>query len=414
MKKIILGFFLVAGSVSVNAQSLKDINTYVTIRSYAKAKPMVDKFLADPKNANNAEAWYYKGTIYNMLSHDSTQAANAAAYRAEAFNAYKKSQELDASDKFLKGENYIPYLDLYYSYYQNGADQFNAKNYDASYSAFKNALDVHDYIVAKNYTYKDANISRLDTALVLNTGVAAMQAKKNDESITYFNQIINAGVNSASYEDVYNTVITHYRTTGDNAKLVATLAKARAAYPSNPYWNEVELDILKKSGDKKALFAKYEEFTNANPQDFATLYNYAVELFNTIYASDADAKKVAETGATTEKLTSVLNKAIAADKDITGTVLMANHQFNLAYNINDLVTAAKDPKKKADLKAQFMKQVDVTIPYAEKVITYYDGLSTLTGGQKATYNQQINHLVDFYKLKNNTAKANMYNAKLKK
>src|ERR687885_35187 len=81
--------------VSTHAQDLKDVQEKISKGKYDEAKEKLDKLMADPKNANNATAYYYKGVI--ELHNVQTDTTGKLTYDAgqEAFNAYKKALEID-------------------------------------------------------------------------------------------------------------------------------------------------------------------------------------------------------------------------------------------------------------------------------------------------------------------------------
>lgn len=51
-------------------QKLDDIKALINKQQYKEAKAGIDQFLANAKNAEDADAWYYKGRTYNALSAD--------------------------------------------------------------------------------------------------------------------------------------------------------------------------------------------------------------------------------------------------------------------------------------------------------------------------------------------------------
>ncbi|MEO6671106.1 MAG: hypothetical protein ABIN36_16610, partial [Ferruginibacter sp.] len=119
-----------------------------------------------------------------------------------------------------------------------------------------------------------------------------------------------------------------------------------------------------------------------------------------------------------EKLRSVLKIAIAADKGIDATVLMANVMFNsFADIINEsiLIKGNKpdDIKKKADLKARANAKVDEGIPYAENAVKYFESQPKLKAMERANYKIMLDHLSEMYNAKGNKAKVAEYEAKNK-
>ncbi len=328
MKKMYLLLVMMVSSMAGFSQSLDDIADMMAKKDFAGAKAAIDKYLSDEKNAAKAEAWYYKGRVYNSYSYEkSTPESEMFGLKTAAFEAFKKNQ----------------------------------------------AMEVGEYILGKKYTYPQATIYTLDTALVLNTAISATQAKKDDESIAYYRKLTDANVSGEGYKEVYEYLVEYYNKKGNKEELDQILAKAKRFYPTNNYWNQVELDNIAAKGDKDVLLAKYEEMLSADPENFALNYNYAVELYNKNYGSDD--KKADE--ASREKLTAVLKKAIAIDKGIDATVLMANHTYNMA---SDAVSAAsmvkgtkpEDVKKKNELKAISNKKMDDCIVYSDQVVKFYE------------------------------------------
>ena len=414
MKKLLLIATFVAGGMGLKAQTLDDVTEQLKKQQYKEAKASIDKYLADAKNSNNADAWYYKGRAYNSLSYDATVAKpEAYQLKVDAYDAFKKNQQLDPKEIRMKSEMYSSYLDLYFGLFDLGATQFNAKNYDLAYDAFRKALEVKDFILAKQYTYTQAKLYPLDTALVLNTAITATQLKKDDEALKYYTKLTSANVSGKDYEDVYMLVAEAYAKKNDLAQLTPFLAKAKSLYPGNDYWNELELKQLSTKGDKTALYAKYDELIAANPSSFSLPYNYSIEMYNSLYGQD---EKPADIAATQAKLTETLKKAIANDKGIEASVLMSNHLFNNAAEYSSKAlqikgTKPEDLKKKAELKAVYNKKMDEFIPYAESVVAYYDGKDNLKATQKATYQNVLVYLSDVYNAKGDAKKAAEYDKK---
>jgi hypothetical protein len=315
----------------------------------------------------------------------------------------------------MKLETYNSYLDLYFGFYDLGAKEFNSKNFNGALESFKKSNEVKDYILAKKYTYAQITLYPLDTALVLNTAASAVQAKKEDEAVVYYRKLTDANVSGKDYLEIYEYLVDYYNRKEDQANLQAMLAKAKSYYPENEFWYDVEIRNAKKSGDQALLLAKYEELLKQNPKNFTLSYNYGIELYNGLYGKEA---KTGDNTEAKQKLTGVLQQAIDNEPngDVTATVMMANHLFNVAadeLNTSNMIKSTKpeDVKKKADMKAQAHKTMDECIKYAESAEKHYDGLAKLTGGQKANYKIMIGYLGDIYSLKNNKAKTAEYEKK---
>lgn len=409
MKKISMFVTLCFASVSISAQNLDDVNKLLGNQKFAEAKAAIDKILADPKNASKSDAWYFKGRAYNAYSYDKQiTLTEKFDIKLAAFEAFKKVQELDTKDMRLKLENYLSYIDLYGGFYDVGANAFNEKNYDASLEAFKKTMEVEKYIQSKGYTYTDVKLHALDTGLVLNTAIAAMQAKKIEEAVSYYRMLTDANVSEKQYQEVYEYLVDYYSKKDDQANLQLMLQKGKTIYPESEFWTDVEVENVKKKGDKAALFAKYDDLITQYPTNFLLPYNYAIEMYNMLYVGDdkpanADVQKL--------KLTEVLKKAIANDKGIDASVLMTKHLYNVSSDLSVEVNKVKgtkpeDVKKKADIAAKAKSAMNEFLSYGDKVIAFYEPqLQSLKPVQKATFKELLTNMSEVYTYQKNAAKA---------
>ncbi|RYY50284.1 MAG: hypothetical protein EOO06_04425 [Chitinophagaceae bacterium] len=403
MTKFSIVVALCLGSLGAAAQNLDDVNKLLNAEKYAEAKAAVDKHLEDPKNAAKSEGWYFKGRAYNAYSYDkSLSPAEKLNLKTQAFEAFKKNQALDKLDIRMKSEMYNSYLNLYASMYDVGAAAFNAKDYENAYNAFKAAQDVESFILDKKYTYNEAKLYTLDTSLVLNTAIAAMQAGKKDEAIAYYRRLTDGNVSDKQYQEVYEYLVDYYSKNGDAANLQAILDKAKKFYPQSEYWADMELEAVraavKKTGDNAPLFAKYEELIAANPTNYLLNFNYSIDQFNQLYVGD---KKNADEDAAKAKLTSTLNNAVAADKGIDASLLMTKHLYNVSSDLSiaaNLVKGTKpeDVKKKADLTAKTKTAMAEFLKYGDKVAAYYDAQASLKPVEKAKYKELLTNMSEVY------------------
>ena len=413
MKKLCFFSFVLFVAASAGAQSLDDIGKLMEKNKYDAAKVSIEKYIADPKNVTSAEAWYYKGRIYNSLSKDSTVAKqDAYNYKQTAFDAFKKNQQLDKLDLRMKSEFFKSYLDLYLGFYDLGAQNFNLKNYPAAYNAFSKSQEMENFILSKNYLYDEIKLNKLDTALVMNIAASALQASDTTNAVINYRRITDAGITGLDYERVYEYLARYYLDKKDNSNAQMILAKAKTAYPKNNFWNALEVEQISKSGDIKALLARYDELYNKDPRNFANSYNYAVEMYNSLWAND---NKSPDTTLFL-KLTTVLRSAIAVDESMDATMLLNNHLFNVAADYSNKaalikVTKTTKPdelKKKKDLNASSISYMNELIPYGESMIKFLSAKTTLTTKQKINYKQVANYLSDAYRVKGDLKKSAEY------
>jgi len=408
MKKISIACLLFFYSISSMGQSLDDINNMMGKQQFREAKTGIDKFLADPKNSTKGDAWYYKGRVYNSLSYDKAIPRDEAyTLKMQALEAFKKTSELDSKDLRLKVEGYKSYLDIYYALFDLGANFYNEKTFDKAYDAFRSALEVKDFILAKKYDFPEAKLYPLDTALVLNTAIAAMQSKNDSGTVAYYRKLTDANVAGESYKDVYEYLADYYMKKDDMVNFKEIVDKGKKMYPESEFWVSLELESMRKNVDQAQLFTKYEEMVEQNPTNFVVPYNYSIELFNSIYGKDA---KPADEKAAKEKLTVALKKAIANDKGKDATVLMTKHLYNMSSDMSiaaSLVKGAKpeDVKKRADMVAKTKVQMDEFLGYAKLGVAYYESLPTLKPVQKATYQELLTNMSEIYNYKKDVKSA---------
>jgi len=414
MKQFFILLTFLSATLFTYGQKLDDITALMNKQQYKEAKAGIDQYLANAKNANDADAWYYKGRIYNALSTDKAVSGTEAYQdKLEAFDAFKKAQTLDPKKLRFKLEQYLSYLDLYSGFYDLGAKDFNEKKFDASLSAFEKALEVKDYILAKNITFDQVTLHPLDTGLVMNAAIAALQANKEDVSMKYFQQMADYNVDGESNLQVYQLLADYYERKKDSDKLQAILAKGRKLYPKDGYWDEIDLKQIK---DKPALLAKYREMIVKDPNNFGLNYNYAVEIYNLLYNKNDE--RPANEEELKSQLTEALKNSIKLDTTIDATVLMANHLYNIAADYGNAATLIKgtkpeDVKKRNDLNKQSVSVMEECIGYCNSGIAYYDKLPSLNGRQKSNEIIMLGYLIDIYGIKKDPKKVAEYEAKRK-
>jgi hypothetical protein len=413
MKKycfLTVALFITAACYS---QSMEEITKLVVLNQNTKAKDALDKFLAEPKNAAKAEAWFYKGRVYDMVSKDSA-VSNAAAskLRLDAFDALKKYQQLDPKEPSLKTDKYVWFFDLYNGFFDLGAKEYNAKNYAGALEGFKNALMVQSYIQSKGYEHDGFKFPAVDTSLISNTALAARLAKMDDEAIKYYEKLTALNLNDPDHLEMYQFMVEYYAKAKNKEAFDAIIAKGRQLYPTNDYWLEAELDQVDKN-DKAAVFTKYESMITQYPDKHVLRYNYAVELYNYLHSGD---NKPSDASAKEAKIEEVITNALKVDNSANMNLLMARHLFNVVYDKQEAYKAVKgakpeDIKKKAAMKADMLKTADDCLKYADVASGLYAKVEKPSFGDKANLKNAYSIMGSIYGLKGNTAKADEYQKK---
>jgi hypothetical protein len=408
MKKFLCFMVVLMGFGAGFAQSIDDVKKALEKQDWAAGKKAVDGCLGDAKNASKAEAWYYKGVIYNEYSKKDSL-GTCPDCKMQAFEAFKKYQVLDPKNVFMVLEQNVRLFDLYNGYFDLASKAYEAKDYAAAYGHFTNAAMVEDYIKGKGFEYNGFKFGAMDTSLVQNMALSARLAKKDAEAVKQYERLVELNLSGPANLEMYQYLAQYYIDTKNNSALNTILEKGKKLYPTDEYWTEIELDQVDKK-DKPVLFAKYEEVMAKNPGSYTLAYNYGVELFNYLYVNDArpadfDAKRV--------KLEDVLKKALAIKGSPDANMLMARHLYNDVYDTQDAIkkikgTKPEDAKKRIELKGVAGKIADECIKYADAATKLYAALPKLKPIEKANYKNAVGILESMYGYKGNNAKADEY------
>lgn len=403
---------LAAAAIFSIAQDIDAIKDLMAKQQWDKAKEAIDKFAANEKNSKKWETWYFKAHIYNNLSKDEKLKSLVTNPKQEAFNAYKKYLETDP--KMIQGlmEQNVLLFDLYNSYFDEAAKSFDKKDFDNAYTHFKNALMIEEFVVSKDFSYSGFTFPPFDTALIQNIAVSAMNAKKEEEAVGWYQKIADKKIAGEDYKSIYEYLVQYYDKKKDMTNREKYLVVGRELYPNNDFWVEIELNEVDPK-DKLKLFSKYEELNAKYPGRYLMHYNYSVELYNYTYTGDTKPANYAEMQA---KLESVLKKTIELNPTPEANLLMSRHYYMVIYDLQDAQklirgTKPEDLKKRNDIKTQMLKKADEMIPYAQHAYDSYNAKTSLRPIEKGNFKIAADYLASAYELKGMKTKAEEYSKK---
>src|SRR5689334_5203137 len=150
MKRIFLTALVTLTAFTIYAQKPDKAKELLKAGKLSEAKTEIDNFLAQEKNAKNADALYTKAKIYAAISFDANLKTQVPNARMTAFESLKKYTEVD--DKMLIAlqiDGYKPINDIYTGYYQEAANAFNSKDYEAAFKDFGNAMTISKFMNEK-------------------------------------------------------------------------------------------------------------------------------------------------------------------------------------------------------------------------------------------------------------------------
>ena len=215
----------------------------------------------------------------------------------------------------------------------------------------------------------------MDTTSLLYAGISAEKSNKRDEALIYYKTIADSGITRIGGNDmaeIYKWLADYYTRSGDKAMADKYTALGKSHYPKDIFYDELQLDVLRKNGPKDSLFAKYEEINRDHPDSAIYFFNYGLELYQT--ATDSSKGKVPANAA--ELIKRSQEKLLACLK-LTPNYPQANLVMGqIAYNegVEYQVlgkpkgnTNAAELKQRQDYRAMSAKKFDEAIPYLEKV-----------------------------------------------
>ncbi|MEP7256723.1 MAG: hypothetical protein ABI666_13170 [Ferruginibacter sp.] len=415
MKKYFLLLIVVLGALIGQAQDITLITNMIKLRQYEKAKPELDKFLANEKNAAKAENWYYKAVVYNGLALIDTKAiADRKNLNQEGYDAVKKYMEMDAKAPLTAEEKNTTIYNSYYVFFDLGVKTYNEKKVQESYDLFISTLDAHDYIYNHNLVGPNGvKFSAHDTDIVWNLVVLGNELKKKDEVFTYYKRIADADLGDEKYAEAYDELIKKYRKDDNKEMFAKYLAQAKKHFSSDPYWEAVGIEYAIKGLENEELFKKYEELMVSYPNNYMVYFNYGHDLDKFVYSADSKGKDVS---GYKKKIPELYKKAISINSTIDANILLANFYYNTSFDFIDEAqkikgTKPEDVKKKAELMASSKAALTQCIPSGEEAIKLYAALKEYKTSDKVNYKQMLDILSAAYKQNGDAKKADEYEKK---
>jgi len=409
----LLAGITVSGAMGQTVKKTKDL---IAAGNWAEAKTSIDATLSNPKLKKDdaAEAWYLKGKVYSALvTQPATKASAPADARMQAYEAIKKSVELDKtqSQVWLTMDQFAPIFNLYTGNFEDAAGLYNEEKYADALREFENTGVYGTYIFGQGW-----GLYQLDTTLTYYTGLAALNAKDEEKAMKYFTKLADAKVNAPEHATVYRALAKHYYDKKDEASMIKYITVGRQIYPNDDYLPLLELDYIRDKGDKAALLKKFDEVVTASPNNFDVMFEYANELFSETHVSDLS-KKPANYDEQCRKIEELYTKAAALKPENMDVHLsLGKHYYNMALLKEEEARGIKSTvpdaaKKKADLASEVVAICDKSVTPLEKVFNEYDPQPKLKVHDRSNYKSAASLLQYAYDKKKDKAKADFYQKK---
>jgi hypothetical protein len=390
------------------AQDLQSVQKLMASNSWWKAKGQIDSLIL--VNKTDPAPWFYKGKIYTELARHAMENASMDLI-APAFDAYKNYQQKSPDNKLMTLDNNIGLFQLYDLCYLRGRKAYSEELYDTAFLFNKKALEIRDYIARKNLTINGFTFSALDTQLVYLAGSSAYFARREDESIPYFEKLADAKLTDTVYKDVYSMLANYYIRKNDSAKYSKYLSLGKKLFPDDEYWIGVEFG--QPGTDPVQRFNRYEQLLTKYPVAYRLNMDYAIELFNYIYGD----KQPADYLAKQEKLNAVLLRTVKLNSTALANFVMSQHIYNQIYDLKNAQreiagTTAADLAKKKDLLSKIDSKFELLLLYAQNAYDLYAAQPELTAQERQNFRKVVEVLIGYYQAKNMGDKIAFYEKKL--
>ncbi len=415
MKRIFLSLVMTVVISGLFAQSVDKAKDLLKANNIAGAKDEIDKALLVDKNQKNAEVWYTKVKIYNAIATNDALKNQYPDALIQSLDALKKYAALD--DKklaLLTLDQYKPINEIYQGLFQTGAGNYNTQKWDLALMDFQGAISAINFMYSKGWIKQS-----MDSTALLYAGISAEKANKRDTALIYYKTIADSGITKIDGNDmaeIYKWLPDYYTRKGDKVNAAKYVALGRSKFPNDIYYDELQLDDLRKNGPKDSLFAKYEQINAAHPDSAIYFFNYGLELYQ--YANDSSTgKRPANADELIKKAQEKLDASLKLNPNYPqASLVLGQIHYNdgVEYQILGKPkgnTNAAELKQRQDYRALSAKKFDEAIPYLEKVDQELGSQGKLKKADKVALRDAYDMLITIYESKKDKAKIDAWTAK---
>lgn len=237
--KIVILFACLSNIIFAQNKEFKQAKDYLyiyqasrKIADLEKANENIKVALASEKLANDPSANYYNGLI-NKTYYDAMALKNPELVYT-AYNSLKKA--LTLNPKFEDKDQAVTFIKyLGFDMYGIGIEQFNAKNNEKAFEAYKNLMDLNQFLgsIGEKLALIDPNtkeLAEVKTSDIINNYVVfATNANKKEEALT----LLRKEIVSSPSEVKYLQILQLLQDNPDKTEYKKWLQEAIAKYPNN-------------------------------------------------------------------------------------------------------------------------------------------------------------------------------------
>ena len=390
MRKLILGFILIAGAATLAAQdfdagkamkkasrlvssySLDPINNAEKI---VEAKDLIDQVLASGELNEDTKMWYTYGTVYMELLNKDVQAlvndqeapimhrdSPSKIYRgyAKAYETAEKNfEKRDAVSGMTGIMNNMAYI---------ASIELSRSEFADSYASYNSLIMTHDFLTSKNedsfYESEDDFLQQVYWA-----ALAAFSAQDLTEANKQFKRLYDANYDSP---DIYSALADIATQQGDDAAAEQYLSEGVKRYPDDKGLLYSEINRALAKGELETLIGKLETAMEKEPDNY-TIPSTLGHVYDQLYQDAVKAEDHEKADLYYEKAKESFGIALEMDENYFDALYMMgaleyNKAAELATEVNALAEDySKEGTAKYELKkTEMMAQFDKALPYFTK------------------------------------------------
>lgn len=245
--------------------------SYIDQGNLEKAKENLDKAFEHEKSKDWYNTYYAKGRLCQAVyeSDDDKYSSYCENPLEEAYNAYQKALELDPRGSVEKNliTNMI-FNSLALDFYSQGSQKFEKQEYEEALKSFAIQIEV---------TESNQYAGMIDTGMYYNAGLAAINAKKYEDGIKYFEKCAEMEYMGISpHYSIYECMMG----LGDTAKAEAYLLDLPDKFPGDNtvYLNLIDLYLKSNKYEEAKIYIKIAK--EKDPDNFSLYFASGIMYLN--------------------------------------------------------------------------------------------------------------------------------------
>ena len=271
---ILLAVLLTANVMMAQKKDRTDAFMYNKNGQYEKAMMSIEKCINHEqfhgmKPNDQATAWLYRATIYQNIiqSEDESLKAKAPDALEKVYESLMKCMENKSFMEENRDEIITRVNAVMNSYYNEGANAFDAGNYEASIPQLKKAYDIA------------ASLGIPESVDMLKyAAFACIKAKEYDKALEYYELLHSTGYEG---EDLYHHLASAYLGKGDKEQAAKAIADGIAKFPNSEGLIRENVNLKLSEGKGVEAVADLEQLLETRPDDVTLMF-----ALGTIYGDD--------------------------------------------------------------------------------------------------------------------------------